>query len=146
MWGSFACSQGDVKKDVGGPRQGKGRCGQRAEQKTGPSKVKQRWQTEQKKEVGGDGLGWHGGLGWALKSSLSRAGPSGFLLDPPGGAQSWRKRVPTAPKGAHTWHAALGLSTLHPLAALIPPVVLVHQDHVHEHPVMAGGLQPSHSK
>lgn len=53
--------------------------------------------------------------------------------------------MPTTPE-ACTWHAAFCLSTLHPLAALVPPVVLVHQDHIHKHPVMACGLQPGHGE
>lgn len=54
--------------------------------------------------------------------------------------------MPTTPNAGRTWHAAFRLSTLHPLAALVSPVVLVHQDHIHKHPVMACGLQPGHSE
>lgn len=54
--------------------------------------------------------------------------------------------MPTTPKASRTWHAAFRLSTLYPLATLVPPVVLVHQDHIHKHPVMACGLQPGHSE
>lgn len=54
--------------------------------------------------------------------------------------------MPTARKGGRTWHAAFCLSTLHPLATLVPPMVLVYQDHIHKHPVMACGLQSSHSE
>lgn len=54
--------------------------------------------------------------------------------------------MPTTPKAGRTWHTAFGLPTLHPLATLVPPVVLVHQDYIHEHPVMACGLQPGHSE
>lgn len=41
----------------------------------------------------------------------------------------------------HTWHVALCFATLDPFATLIPPVVLVGQDHVHIHVVVDGRIQ-----
>lgn len=40
-----------------------------------------------------------------------------------------------------TWHVALGFATLDPLAPLVPPVVLVGQNHVHVDVVVSRRLQ-----
>lgn len=40
-----------------------------------------------------------------------------------------------------TWHVAFCFATLHPLPSLIPPVVLVSQNHVHIHVVMSRRVQ-----
>lgn len=45
--------------------------------------------------------------------------------------------------GLRTWHVPLCLAALDPLSALVPPVVLVHQDDVNTDIVMSHGVQPS---
>lgn len=47
----------------------------------------------------------------------------------------------TATRSPHTWHVALCFATLDPLAALISPVVLVSQDHIHVHVIVDGRIQ-----
>lgn len=44
--------------------------------------------------------------------------------------------------GGCTWHVALGFAALHPLAALVAPVVLVHQHHIHADAVVRHGVEP----
>lgn len=46
----------------------------------------------------------------------------------------------------NTWHGALGLATLHPLATLVPPVVLVGEHHVHIDVVVRRGVQQTYVK
>lgn len=41
----------------------------------------------------------------------------------------------------HTWHVALCFATLDPFATLIPPVVLVSQDHIHVHVIVDRWIQ-----
>ena len=40
-----------------------------------------------------------------------------------------------------TWHVTLRLPTLDPLAALVPPVVLISQNHVHVDVIVDGRVQ-----
>lgn len=40
-----------------------------------------------------------------------------------------------------TWHVALCFPTLDPLAALVPPVVLIGQNHVHVDVIVGGRFQ-----
>lgn len=47
----------------------------------------------------------------------------------------------TAARFPHTWHVALCFSTLDPFATLIPPVVLICQDHIHVHIIVDGWIQ-----